>query len=66
MALKDIECGHVVKEFMLGDTKIQICDDYCRDKTQEEIDEILERIGDIYLRDLRQQEYRKRQQEELV
>jgi len=36
--------GNIVKEFMMGPTKVKICDDYCRDKTPEEVQQIL---GDI-------------------
>ncbi len=39
-----IDTGHVVEEFKIGNTLIRICDDYCRDKTQDEIDAILRRI----------------------
>lgn len=37
--------GHVVEEFKIGNTQIKICDDYCRDKTPEEVDAILARIA---------------------
>lgn len=37
--------GHVVEEFMIGNTKVKICDDYCREKTPEEVDAILKRIA---------------------
>ena len=37
--------GHVVKDFCIGNTHVKICDDYCRDKTKEEVDEILARIA---------------------
>lgn len=44
--------GHVVKDFWINDehghTHVLICDDYCV-KTKEEEDEILYRIGDIYM-----------------
>lgn len=40
-----VERGHVVEEFMIGNTRVRICDDYCRDKTKEEVDEILRRIA---------------------
>lgn len=33
--------GNVVKEFKVGNTKCRICDDYCRDKTSDEVDVIL-------------------------
>lgn len=40
--------GNVVKQFQNGKLQVNICDDYCRDKTPEEIREIiikLERIS---------------------
>ena len=40
-----VERGHVVEEFMLGNTKVRICDDYCRDKTKEDVEKILESIS---------------------
>lgn len=43
--------GNVVKEFMLGETKVKICDDYCRDKTKEEVDQILKNIAMIIMRE---------------
>jgi len=39
------EHGNVVREFMSGNTLIKICDDYCRNKTTEEVDAILSRIS---------------------
>ena len=39
------DIGNIVEEFTLGETKICICDDYCRDRTKEEIDMILENIS---------------------
>ena len=42
--------GHVVKEFMLGNTHVKICDDYCRDRTPDEVKAILDRIADNALR----------------
>ena len=44
---------HIVKEFNIGNTKVKIADNYCRNKTKEEIDEILQRIAQIALRDYR-------------
>lgn len=52
--------GHVVKEFKIGNTVCRICDDYCRDKTKEEVDAILERIADIAYKHLYAQEMQKR------
>lgn len=39
--------GHVVEEFKIGNTKIKICDDYCKDKTPEDVEAILKRIAQI-------------------
>jgi len=39
--------GHVVEELKIGNTRIKICDDYCRDKTSEEVEAILARIARI-------------------
>jgi|GEM_PF-992219 len=37
--------GNIVKEFMMGPTKVKICDDYCRDKTPDEVQQILSDIA---------------------
>jgi len=37
--------NHAVKDFMLGNTRIKICDDYCYNRSDTEIDEILARIA---------------------
>lgn len=37
----------VVKEYRLGNTIVRIHDDAYKDKTQEDIDRILERISEI-------------------
>ena len=39
--------GKIVKEFSIGNTRVKICDDYCRSKTKQEIEAILRRIADI-------------------
>lgn len=44
MVKKPIE-GHIVEEFMIGNTKVKICDDYCRDKSPEYIQMTLKRIA---------------------
>lgn len=41
-----VPVGNVVEEFMIGNTKVRICDDYCRDKTPEEVDAILKNIAE--------------------
>ena len=43
------ETGNVVREFMIGNTHVKICDDYCRDKSPEDVDEILKRIAKIVI-----------------
>lgn len=40
-----LEQGNVVKSFVIGNTRIKICDDYCRDRTREEANAILRRIS---------------------
>ncbi len=40
-----VATGNVVREFNIGQTKVRICDDYCRNKTETEINEILRRIA---------------------
>lgn len=37
--------GHVVREMMIGNTRCKICDDYCRDKTEADVEKILNRIA---------------------
>ena len=45
-----VPTGHVVEEFYIGNTKVRICDDYCRDKTPEDVERILRRIAANALR----------------
>lgn len=40
-----VEIGNVVEEFMLGQTKVRICDDYYKDKSPEDIQEILDKVA---------------------
>lgn len=37
---------HIAKEFNIGNTRVKICDDYCRTKTPQEVDAILKRIAE--------------------
>jgi len=37
--------GNVVMEKMIGNSRVMICDDYCRDRTPEEVQAILKRIA---------------------
>ncbi len=57
------EEGHVVMEFKSGNTTLRICDDYCRDKTPEQVDAILDRIAKNAYRHLYAQEMQKRAKE---
>jgi len=41
---------------MLGNTKIRIFDDAYKNKTQEDIDNTLKRIAEIYLRSIKRRE----------
>ena len=47
------ENSNIVQEFKLGNASIKFADNYCRDKTQEDIDAILERIAKIALKHYR-------------
>ncbi len=42
--------GNIVQTLHLDETTIHICDDYCRDKTQEETEKILKTIAEQNLR----------------
>lgn len=37
---------HIVLSYTTGNTRIRVCDDYCREKTPEEVQDILTRIGE--------------------
>ncbi|MFL0245991.1 hypothetical protein [Candidatus Clostridium stratigraminis] len=37
--------NNVVQEFKLGNTSIEICDDFCYNRTSDEVDAILARIA---------------------
>lgn len=39
------EQGNVVKEFSIGHTRVKVCDDYCRNRTSADVEQILERIA---------------------
>lgn len=46
-AINKVQEGNVVEVFKLGNTTIKICDDAYRDKTDEDINRILDRIAQI-------------------
>lgn len=39
------EQGNVVKEFSIGNTRVKICDDFCRNMTRADVERILARIA---------------------
>lgn len=55
--------GHIVKEWYDGNTHCIICDDYCRDKTPEDVEAILDRIATLVYPDLLKQELERRARE---
>lgn len=55
--------GKVVKVIKSGETTFIYHDDYCRDKTPEEVKAILNRIAAIALPGLKAAYYRKEQEE---
>ena len=44
-----VENPHIVREFMDGNTRIRIADNYCKDTTPEQVDTSLENIKRIYM-----------------
>jgi len=50
MAVKPLDVPNVVRRFKVGNTRIQIADNYCRDKTREDVEKILAEIADTALR----------------
>lgn len=40
-----VATGNVVQEFLIGQTRVKICDDYCKNRTAEDIKAILQRIA---------------------
>lgn len=42
---KDKGCGNFVEEYFIGNSRIRICDDYCKDVTEQDIEKILNRIA---------------------
>ena len=44
-AMLEAQQPHIVKDFSMNGTRIKIADNYCRDKTNEEVAQILRRIA---------------------
>ena len=42
--------GNCVAVYKFGSTTVRVCDDYYRDKTQEEIDQVIWNIEEIYIK----------------
>lgn len=38
--------NHIVSEFKIGETTIKICDDYCKNKSKSDVENILKRISE--------------------
>ena len=38
------QSGNVVEDFTIGNTRIKICDDFCRTRTSGDVKEILDRL----------------------
>lgn len=54
-----IEQGNVVLTVVKNGAKVYFCDDCCRDKTEEEVQEILQRTADELLPRLRAEHERR-------
>lgn len=42
---KKLMSDNIAEDYMLGNTRVRIATDYCKDKTPEEVQEILDRIA---------------------
>ena len=43
--MTEVKIGNVVEEYKLGNTIVKICDDFYRDKSDEEVQAIISRIS---------------------
>ena len=57
------QMGHIVKEWYNGNTHCIICDDYCREKTPEQVREILARCAAVAYPNLLKQETERKSRE---
>ena len=48
-----VENPEIVEDFMIGNTRIKIAVNFCKDKTKEDVDAILKHIEQIVLNDRR-------------
>lgn len=56
---KGVICMAVAAKYKIGQTSIVIHDDYCKNQTEEEVNEILNNISRIVSRHLREEMYQK-------
>ncbi len=54
---------HIVRDFMIGNTRIRIADDFCRDKTKEDVQEILDHIAELATNAMIEKAMREKMQE---
>lgn len=47
--MQKIENGNIVKDFKKGNSRIKIADDYCRGKSQQDTQKILDRVAQLAL-----------------
>ncbi len=59
----NLDVPNIVKEFKVGNTTIRIADNYCRDKTPEDVQRILQRIARNAQAAFTAEEYRRRAEE---
>lgn len=45
--MKHREEPHIVQEFNIGNTRVKIADNYCADKTPEDVKKVLEKMARI-------------------
>ena len=51
--------GNIVRDVKIGNTRIKICDDSCRNATPEEVQAILDSVADRVFKELVLEEERK-------
>lgn len=56
----------IAAEYKIGQTSVVIHDDYCKNQTAEEVNQILSNISRIASRHLREEMYRKELKEQKV
>lgn len=59
-----VENPEIVEDYMIGNTRIKIAVNFCKNKTKEEVDAIMEQIKRIAMDDWRGAAMRKRHETE--